>query len=88
MMIYVLYAIGFMAYGGLFILFMHLLTEDQIIKGLTVLLVFLTLTIWFLFQVSENKQPCVRYETVMKYNPVTKTAAPMQFCAVEGEWVK
>ena len=37
---------------------------------------------------SSEDKPCVKYDTTYQYNAATKTTMPVQYCAVEGEWVK
>ena len=37
---------------------------------------------------SNNKGPCVKYETQMHYNPAVKTMTPARVCVLRGEWVE
>lgn len=37
---------------------------------------------------SNNKGPCVKYETQMHYNAATKTMMPARVCVERGEWVE
>lgn len=37
---------------------------------------------------SNNKGPCVKYETQMHYNAATKTMMPARVCVLRGEWVE
>ena len=89
MITFILYTFAFLVWGGLLTLAIYLLTEShQFVEGLAVTLIVCALTYWFFVQLSENKPPCAKYETVMQYNPVIKNVAPMRYCAIEGEWVK
>lgn len=37
---------------------------------------------------SDNKGPCVKYETQMHYNPAVKLMMPARVCVQRGEWVE
>ncbi len=37
---------------------------------------------------SNNKGPCVKYETQMHYNAAVKTMMPVRVCVQRGEWVE
>ena len=37
---------------------------------------------------TENKNPCLEYETTMMFNAATKTMMPIRSCKKRGEWVK
>ena len=37
---------------------------------------------------SNNKGPCVKYETQMHYNSAVKTMMPARVCVQRGEWVE
>lgn len=96
---YVLGAIVFLVWVGIFFASVTLLMEtisfgngyfdnDLINIGVAIvgLIVCIASVLWL---VSSNEdKPCVKYDTTYQYNPATKTTMPVQYCAVEGEWVK
>lgn len=50
------------------------------------LIVCVASVLWLISNVEDK--PCVKYDTTYQYNAATKTTMPVQYCAVEGEWVK
>lgn len=66
-----------------------LLDESYVARCLSV--IFWIITIAFLCYAvveSNNKGPCVKYETQMHYNAATKTMMPARVCVLRGEWVE
>ena len=50
------------------------------------LIICIASVIWLLS--SSDSKPCAKYDTMLQYNAATKTMMPMEYCAVEGKWVK
>ncbi|AHX01089.1 hypothetical protein M316_0024 [Nitrincola phage 1M3-16] len=53
-----------------------------------VLILYCTLSLagLLMFLGSQDSKPCARYESIMQYNPATKTMMPMKVCVQYGEW--
>ena len=49
---------------------------------------FLTAGLLTLMTKYEEDNPCVRYETQMRYDPALKMVRPMKTCVERGEWVE
>ena len=84
-MSYILYAIIFLVWIGIFFGSLTIIADgDGISKLLGVLGLILCLAsaLWAMNQ--PNNKPCVRYETTMQYNAATKTTMPMRYCAQYG----
>ncbi|HRN97604.1 MAG TPA: hypothetical protein PLZ58_04120 [Candidatus Saccharibacteria bacterium] len=87
----------YLLYGAAIVLFIFvayysldaLLDESYVARCLSV--IFWIITIAFLCYAvveSNNKGPCVKYETQMHYNAATKTMMPARVCVLRGEWVE
>lgn len=89
-MIYLLSSAAFVLFIILaFFSFVALFDGDFKSKVLAVIFWIVSLAVFFyLVDESNNKGPCVKYETQMHYNSAVKTMMPARACVQRGEWVE
>lgn len=89
-MIYLLYGAAIVLFITLaFFSIVELIDGGFKSKVLAVIFWIVSLAVFFyLADESNNKGPCVKYETQMHYNAAVKTMMPARVCVQRGEWVE